>query len=292
VTCGSPRRHQISALNFLVVIRGAEIACPEGKVIECPYIPVTPFTGQSSGFAAFKYSGDGPNVPENWASLDCETGSNAIFKGCSYCKNECGGDTQSPVDINVNGTDVMPWIPSVKYSPAEDANVTFAMAPGGYKLNCAEAGSCGSTTVGDEKYDVLQVHTHQQSEHSINGTLYPSELHVVHVRNGTDLLVVGVLFKEGAENADLADFITIANEKSSGSLNLLGLIGPALSTEYLYIYQGSLTTPPCSEGVRWTVSTKILEASAEQLLSLIILAGGKYDNRPVQPMNSRILYKL
>jgi len=125
----------------------------------------------------------------------------------------------------------------------------------------------------------------------MNGTLLPSEIHVVHIGNNNSLLVVGVLFKEGEENDYLNDFITISREKSSGSLNLLGLIGSAISKDDLYIYKGSLTTPPCTEGVRWVVSSKIMEASADQIKSLMILAGGKINNRPLQPMNARTLHK-
>jgi len=107
------------------------------KVLKCPYKPVKMQPGQSSGMAAYKYEGDGPNIPKNWANLDCDKGDYAIFAGCKYCKNECGGKVQSPVDIRLDGTkEVMPWIPSIEINPAEAAKVTYKMSSGGYYLVC------------------------------------------------------------------------------------------------------------------------------------------------------------
>lgn len=248
--------------------------------------------GQLTGFAAFTYEGDNPNTPENWGNLDCRNGAYAIFAGCSYCTNECAGVSQSPVDVKPSEALTMPWIPEVDIDISESANFTYAMGSGSFKLNCATLGECGTVTIGDEVFDFLQIHSHQQSEHAINGTLYPTEFHSVHIRNGSQLLVIGVLFKEGAENPEMNKYIEISQGKADGMLSIANLLGDATKPEYLTLYSGSLTTPPCSEGVRWAVSSKIQEASTEQIAKLVTMAGSKKDNRPVQPMNNRAFLKM
>ncbi len=261
-------------------------------VLPCPYMPVNPRRGQRSGFAAYRYDGSGPNTPEHWPNLDCVDPPFNIFAGCSYCKNECGGKVQSPVDVIPSAATTLSWIPKVELNPSTCAMMRFKMASGSYKMECEKPGTCGSVMLGDEKYDMLQVHAHQHSEHAINGKLYPAEIHVVHVRGRSKLLVVGVLFEVGESSPGLQRFIDCAKNETLGELNVAGLVGPAMKKEHLTLYHGSLTTPPCSEGVRWAVSSKIMTASPEQIKELNVMAGCELDARPVQPMNGRPFFKF
>lgn len=264
--------------------------CPNAV---CANVPFNPEPGQVSGIAAFEYEGNGPNVPANWAKLDCKNGKYAIFGGCSYCtSNECGGKKQSPIDIKPTTNVSFAWVPEVSFDLATGANVTYTMGKGAYSLGCDKLGTCGSISIGADKYDMLQLHTHQKSEHSIEGVLYDTEVHTVHIRDGKHLLVIGQLFTIGNASVELQKYIDASTSMGSTTLNILELYGGSIDRSNLVLYEGSLTTPPCSETVRWVVHTKILTASEAQIAALFKFAGGKIDNRPVQPMNDRILVQL
>lgn len=275
---------------FAAYVRGA--MCPNSTVLQCPKIPVNPAPGQVSGFSAFTYEGDNPNTPENWGNLECELGAYAIFAGCSYCTNDCGEMYQSPVNVLPSEAQAMPWIPTVDIETHPNAHLEYEISAGGYHLHCKEEGACGSVSIGDEKFDLLQVHTHSKSEHALNGTIYPAEMHLVHIRNGNSLLVMGIFFKEGKENEELDAYVKTASSKSNGNLDISKLLGDSIDKDNLTVYSGSLTTPPCTEGVRWAVSSKVLEASSSQLNQLFKLAGSKINNRPLQPMRERVFLKI
>lgn len=271
----------------------AAAPAPPACKVECPYMPIDPIVGQRVGMAAYKYDGEGPNVPANWGKLDCTTPPFDIFQGCSYCNNECGGRVQSPVDVRPGMATSLSWISGVEFNVSTSCMVKYKMASNSFKMECKEHGSCGHVMLGTAKYDLLQLHTHQHSEHSLDGKLYPSEIHSVHVHNGTQLLVIGVLFDEGPFNPEFQKFINMGKNLTHGaSINMSALVGPAIKPEFLTMYQGSLTTPPCSEGVRWAVSSKILTLSKEQIEELKTMAAHRLDARPVQPMNGRPFLKM
>ncbi|HRJ75587.1 MAG TPA: carbonic anhydrase family protein, partial [Anaerolineales bacterium] len=129
------------------------------------------------------------------------------------------------------------------------------------------------------------------SEHTIDGKEFPAELHIVHKNEDGALAVVGILLEEGRENSALNPFINnLPSEKSDVedagvTINANDLL-PSIQTTFRY--SGSLTTPPCSEGVSWLLMTIPVELSSEQLSTLeSIFEEG--NNRPVQPLNNRSL---
>ncbi|OWZ14889.1 Carbonic anhydrase [Phytophthora megakarya] len=122
-----------------------------------------------------------------------------------------------------------------------------------------------------KKYYTVQFHFHSPSEHTVNGNARAMELHLVHQAEDGSLAVVGVFFTEGKENAFLAQFwdeIATLNKKHD-HVALGKIVGGDelnnLLDGKIYRYQGSLTTPPYSEGVEWVVVSDMLEASPEQL---------------------------
>lgn len=134
----------------------------------------------------------------------------------------------------------------------------------------------GSTIEFDGRvYAFKQFHFHTPSEHLIDGITYPMEMHMVHIQEGEEnekephYLVVSMLFKEGEENAFLNEFIHAIPEEvstvvdSSQMVDINVLLEGHL-TNCLH-YQGSLTTPPFTETVNWTILKDIFEASAEQI---------------------------
>jgi carbonic anhydrase len=139
-----------------------------------------------------------------------------------------------------------------------------------------------------EKYEVKQGHFHSPSEHSVDSKLYPMEIHLVHANERGELAVIGILFEEGAENEmlnKLDSFRPAHMAPSTEPVDYNELI--TSRTEY-FTYNGSLTTPPCSEGVLWTVLKNPLIASKEQIKRFHSTMGSD-TNRPVQPQNSRAI---
>ncbi len=147
-------------------------------------------------------------------------------------------------------------------------------------------------TFNGKKFQLAQFHGHAKSEHEIDGEQSPLELHFVHVSDDNELLVVGVLIDEGEENTNYTSFWTSENflgteaekvdQLVSGTHDLTKLF-PQDSP--LYQYDGSLTTPPCSEGVNWNVLTTKITMSAAQLALFTDIFDNNY--RPVQSLNER-----
>ena len=150
----------------------------------------------------------------------------------------------------------------------------------------------GSTiTLDGVTYDLLQFHFHTPSEHAFGGDLAEAEIHFVHSNPNAegDLAVVGVLVQEGAENEALREVLANAPEEE-GEETVLELVeAEALLPEsrLTYRYSGSLTTPPCSQGVAWNVMVEPVTMSAEQIQTLSGILGES--NRPVQPLNERTI---
>ncbi|MBZ0291926.1 MAG: carbonic anhydrase [Anaerolineae bacterium] len=138
-------------------------------------------------------------------------------------------------------------------------------------------------------YNLLQFHFHHPSEHTLNGEPAPMEIHFVHADADGNLAVVGVMLQEGAENTAYSDVLANLPTEETEVETLEGLTISAadlLPAEHtVYTYSGSLTTPPCSEGVRWLLMDHAVELSAAQIEAFTSI----FENnaRPVQPLNAR-----
>jgi len=160
----------------------------------------------------------------------------------------------------------------------------------------------GSTLqVGRDSYQLLQFHLHAPSEHAINGKLAAAELHLVHRNNLLDLAVVGVLVQVGTPVNTALDTILLNAPLTEGGIELGGLLNAKsvlpMQVGY-YTYSGSLTTPPCSEGVRWFVLKNPVFVTQEAIdrFHAIISQFPAYEgfpdnNRPVRPLNGRAVYR-
>ncbi|OWW18306.1 hypothetical protein AYR66_01650 [Noviherbaspirillum denitrificans] len=154
------------------------------------------------------------------------------------------------------------------------------------QVNLAEG---GTLTLDGVPYKLLQFHFHTPSEERINGKSYPLVAHLVHKSAEGKLAVVGVMIKEGKINTALKEvFDNLSNaEGEKKALNGDLKIADMLPSGGYYKYTGSLTTPPCSEGVRWQVMKQPIEASKDQIKAFQKLY--KMNARPVQPLNGRKL---
>jgi carbonic anhydrase len=206
------------------------------------------------------------------------------------------GAKQTPIDIE-DATTLLAVLPEISFqynpTPMEVENT-------GHVVEVPyESGSYVS--IGQSVTDVYflsQFHFHVPSEHTLNGQRYDGEMHLVHTNRLGETLVIGVFLSKSSEaQASIFDDIatnapiTVANNTVAGTVNAMDLL-PAGSL--FYTYTGSLTTPPCSEGVRWLVMTEPMQVTASFIQQLHTIAGQfpgyngySNNNRPIQPLNGR-----
>lgn len=225
---------------------------------------------QAAEGAAWSY--DGENGPAKWGALAPEN------IACSMGKN------QSPVDLkNLIDAKLQP----IKFDYKAGGN---KIVNNGHTIQVEY--SAGSTiTVEGTEFTLKQFHFHAPSENTINGKQYPLEVHLVHVDKDGNLAVVGVMFEDGKANGALAKIWPLMPKEAGGnaavSPDFLATSLLPASRSY-YRFNGSLTTPPCSEGVRWLVMKKPVSVSKEQVEEFMHVVHHP-NARPVQPTNARPL---
>lgn len=205
--------------------------------------------------------------PESWGGLD------ATFETCA------SGAQQSPIDI------------PAQIAPGAFSALTFDYAPGpatvvdnGHTVQVNLTEGASTLEVDGVRYSLLQFHFHAHSEHSVDGVFMPLEVHLVHRAESGGLAVVGVFLDVGTANAPLAPIFAGMAGASSDPEPLAEDVDPAelLPSSLLgWAYAGSLTTPPCTEGVRWHVASSALQISAEQLEAFT--SRHPVSRRPVMP---------
>lgn len=138
-------------------------------------------------------------------------------------------------------------------------------------------------------HHLLQFHLHVPSENLIQGKSFPAEIHFVNQGAEGHVAVIAVFIKEGHENPTIQQILKYF-PKAAGKTEFIKdiSINPANllpKNRAYYSFQGSLTTPPCSEGLNWIVMKEPIEASAVQLVKLREAVGE--NARPIQPTNGR-----
>lgn len=148
-------------------------------------------------------------------------------------------------------------------------------------------------TVDGRSFDLKQFHFHSPSENRIDGRQFPLECHLVHADKDGNLAVVSILFEPGAPNPVLGKAWSAMPAKAGDKAALPAGINVASmlpdNMDY-YRFNGSLTTPPCSEGVWWFVAKKPVSVSQEQV-DQFVKTIGYANNRPIQPVNARPVLK-
>ena len=217
--------------------------------------------------STWSYGGD--TGPAAWASLD------AAYKACA-------GTRQSPVALTADD-DAQEVDIELDYEPAQGT-----LFDTGHLVQLNVEG--GTMTIDGKAFALKQFHFHTPAEHTLDGTIYPAEAHLVHVAEDGELAVLGIIYEEGNASTVLAPVWTdLANIPRAAPMTI-NVADMLPSSRVAYTYTGSLTTPPCSEGVRWHVMAQPLTMSAQQLAALTAI----YDNnnRPVQPLNDRDLDRV
>lgn len=216
----------------------------------------------------------GHEAPEHWGDLSPEYGA---------CKH---GKSQSPIDISKSGVVATKGLEKIKFDYKTKAN---SVINNGHTIQVnVEDGS--SITVDGITFYLKQFHFHTPSENTIEGKSFPFEAHFVHASKDGELAVVALMFEEGKENKVINQIWSKmpqkADEKAACGLSD-AMISEMLPKERdYYRFNGSLTTPPCSEGVRWLVLEEYATISKEQVKKFFDVMGHA-NNRPVQPLNAR-----
>lgn len=159
-----------------------------------------------------------------------------------------------------------------------------------YALDCENKKKpCSKIDFKKKTYKMLQMHGHSPGENTLNGRSYPVEIHFVHADPEGALAVIGVFFKIGKKNREFQKFVDAAAQKKTVDIDISKMYDPRSKMSQ---FAGSLTTPPCTEGVTWFVSWGVQEISKAQYRQFRQLSGqgsrkAEPHNRPVQPLNDR-----
>jgi carbonic anhydrase len=216
--------------------------------------------------------------PEKWGTLPGDAA--------------CGaGKLQAPINVRAGAA-----------TPRDLPNLVFAYKPSSLSIInnghteqvTYEAGSTLGVVGGKDKWTLAQFHFHAPSEHQVEGASYPLEMHLVHLdATGKPATVVGIFIQAGRENAALARVFRSlpakAGEKIArpGETIDAGALLPA--DKSFFTYTGSLTTPPCTEGITWYVLKTPIEMSRAQIAAFTKLEHLGHTNRPVQGLGGRVV---
>jgi len=203
----------------------------------------------------------------------------------------CAGPQQSPIDL---------WSSDIKQGSRKGletdyAFTRFSVLNNGHTLQATpQKGRDNHIELDGERYDLAQFHVHTPSEHHVDGKPHDMELHLVHANAEGRLAVVAVFFDVGKPNWALTElFDRTATElaQPGQQLQLYAAINPERlmpSHSRVVHYSGSLTTPPCTEGVLWNIEMEPQSISQDQLDAL--RAVFPHNARPIQPFNQRRLF--
>jgi carbonic anhydrase len=215
---------------------------------------------------------EGETAPETWATL-------------SEDYSDCAGKSQSPVDITgtVKDSTLKPlyvdYLPSTKldiFNNGHSVQINY---------------NAGTFVIEGQEYHLLQFHFHSPSEFTYNGEHFPLEVHLVHADANGNLAVIGVMVEVGTENQFFAKFWDKLPDEEGEletfdiNFDINNLLPPDKGFYHLI---GSLTTPPCTEGVKWYLLKTPVEATKEQI-EKIALCMPENNNRPVQALNGRVI---
>lgn len=267
----------IGMVVLTMVTLSSALVGAQDNTLPAPRINTRPVAPPSD---ATHWTYEGEKGPQFWGKLAPD------FSLCAE------GKSQSPIDIEKTAPASLPKL-RAKFSPANLRIVHHEhMADeinNGHtiQVNYSEG---DTMTIGDTSYELIQFHFHAPSEHTVHGKHYPMEMHFVHKAPSGALAVVGVFIEKGAHNAAFEPiFSNLPTQKGVEShfehvqVNVDDFLPHSNKS---YRYDGSLTTPPCSEGVKWIVMQSPIQLSAAQIHWFTSRIEG--NNRPVQPLHHRL----
>lgn len=215
------------------------------------------------------YGGHGG--PAHWAELD------PAFETCAK------GTSQSPINISKTEKAELPTLDFQYGATAptivNNGHTVQVNLPAGNTLK-----------IGDNSFELLQFHFHTPSEEQVHGKHTAMVAHFVHKNAEGALGVVGVLLQKGKRNAAFEPVfahLPRAGEQVTVDQLKLDLADMLPASKGYYAFAGSLTTPPCSEGVNWMVLKTPVQVSQKQINAFRQLF--RFNARPVQPLQNRVV---
>ncbi|KAJ3705945.1 hypothetical protein LUZ61_009650 [Rhynchospora tenuis] len=231
----------------------------------------------------FNYKVGDKKGPTNWGKL------NKTWAKCN------SGQHQSPVDLSVKKAhvDATMGVLNNLYSPEPKGVLTTR----GHDVEVKFLEDAGGVQMFSDIFFLKQMHWHMPSEHTINGKRYPLELHLIHkTPDNSKLSCTGQLYDIGKPDeflAELEHHLTVLSKKNlkEKKINVIDMEKLNFDTDNYFRYNGSLTVPPCTEGVVWNVFKNIKTVSKHQLNLLKTAAHdlGHENARPIQPLNGRVV---
>ena len=232
-----------------------------------------------------KWSYTGESSPEHWAELEDQS--------------VCNGQHQSPVniiDIDIRQGNLVKDSLDLSY---QDITTIKSITNNGHSIQYNFDADSNHVSLHGNLFKLKQFHFHSPSEHTINGRHYPLEIHLVHHSETTNSYIVMAMLVEQGEPAPAFDFLEKhlpINVDQTKEINSNYYFGSTFHEMYgkdtlnIYSYEGSLTTPPCTETVLWVIVKDPTFASESQIEILQKLMP-KNNYRNVQPLNGRLIYK-
>ncbi len=215
----------------------------------------------------------GEESPEHWASLEDQ------FALCA------SGENQSPINITSHFDADLPPLWFAYQAPASN------VLNNGHTIQ-VDIAKGSRITLDNQAFVLKQFHFHTPSENTINGKRFPLEAHFVHLNEATHhYAVVAVMFEEGEENALLQQLwqkMPVENGQKTALEIPLSYSQLLPNDKDYYQFNGSFTTPPCTEGVRWYVLKKPMTVSKVQVAEFLGVMKHP-NNRPVQNVNARVI---
>lgn len=200
------------------------------------------------------------------------------------------GNEQSPINIEASKAVTSEDLGNIEiqYEPTH-----FSIVNNGHTIQANPKTQSNSIVVDDIEYKLAQFHFHTPSEHQFNGQNLDMELHLVHQNAKGELAVLGVMIQEGKENEALASIWDVLpeteTEKDMDIQEPVDIQALLPSNQTTFFYNGSLTTPPCTEDVKWIVYEEPIEMSKEQIKAFQEIFPD--NQRPVQSLNDREVFK-
>ncbi|GLR11200.1 carbonic anhydrase [Mixta theicola] len=229
-----------------------------------------PLAWTTSALAENQWSYEGNTSPEHWGELS---------KQWFFCNK---GMYQSPIDIRNPIAGNLPPL-NFKFSTRAKSIIN-----NGHTIQIAvEDGN--SFMLDRQRWELKQFHFHTPSENHINGQSFPLEVHFVQANSDNELVVIAVMLVAGKANPALEMMLAALPQQQNQEKALnqpFSLESLFPQDKHYYRFSGSLTTPPCTEGVIWLVMKQPVEASETQLAHFA-QALRHANNRPLQPLHGR-----
>jgi carbonic anhydrase len=258
----TPTHRSLAAAGLTLAVLGTLTACSAASTTTAHGTP-----GPSATSSPAHWAYDGTDDPAHWASVSDD------YRTCA------AGKAQSPIDLPALGHDAPLDL------DVEEGEVTETTADNGHTVQLT-AGSGETTVIDGTAYHLQQMHFHAPSEHTVEGKRYPVELHFVHADAKGHLAVVAVFAEAGAHDAAFdPDIAGAADGETSARGHVVDVAAMLPTNRAYWAYDGSLTTPPCTEGVHWVVLATPIELGQDQIDALTAV---HHDNdRPTQPLDGR-----